>query len=53
VPQYRNHALYRQQAILSAWHYERNRDGKDFFIIVNLLLTIAFPARAGAGYSAH
>src|SRR5450830_218105 len=47
-----NHALYRRPAILSAWHCERSRDGKDFFIIVNFLLTMTFPARA-RGYSAH
>ena len=36
-------------AILSAWHCERNRDGKDFFIIVNLLLTMSiFSFHAGA-----
>jgi hypothetical protein len=35
-----NHALYRRPAILSAWHCERNRDGTDFFIIVNFLLAL-------------
>ena len=39
-----NHAFISAPAILSAWHYERNREIKDFFIIVNLLLTMTFAA---------
>ena len=45
----RKHRLYRRPDILSAWHCERNRAGKDFFIIVNFLLTMTFPAPPGAG----
>src|SRR5262249_26464208 len=33
--------IYRPAVILSPWQHERNYAGKDFFIIVNRLLTIA------------
>ena len=33
--------IYRPALILSPWQHERNHAGKDFFIIVNRLLTIA------------
>jgi hypothetical protein len=33
--------IYRPARILSPWQHERNHAGKDFFIIVNRLLTIA------------
>jgi hypothetical protein len=46
-------ASYRRRAILSAWHYERNRAEQDFFIIVNFLLTMAFSHPNRRGYSAH
>jgi hypothetical protein len=33
--------IYHPALILSPWQHERNHAGKDFFIIVNRLLTIA------------
>src|SRR4029079_2626901 len=38
--------IYRPALILSPWQHERNHAGKDFFIIVNRLLTIANGASA-------
>jgi hypothetical protein len=36
----RTSPLYPSVCILSPWQYERNRSGKEFFIIVNRLLTM-------------
>jgi hypothetical protein len=38
----------RGQIILSAWQCERNHGRKEFFIIVNCLLTMTFPPQFAA-----
>ena len=40
--------ICRPALILSPWQHERNHAGKDFFIIVNRLLTIANGPQPGA-----